>query len=289
MNLIITLTSAGINSGPFNLYSDVDGYAEPPFETDVPKQDLLDGYVSTLVPDGTIVIRVQSDNDLCTNYIDLYTSGTTTTTTSSTSTSTTTSTTTVNPCTNCTIDNIVTIGTQIWTSCNLETSTYANGDVIPEVTDPAAWEALTTGAWCYYNNDASNGCIYGKLYNWYAVVDPRGLAPAGYHIPSKVELQTLTSYLGSNAGGKMKESGTAHWNSPNLDATNTSSFTAFGGGYRADYGDFINLRRQGVWWSTTQGATPFVAWDVNLDYYSGNAIIGNGVKKGGFSVRLIQD
>jgi hypothetical protein len=80
MNLLITLTSAGLNSGPFNLYSNVDGY-QAAFESDVPKQDLLDGYVSILVPDGTTLVRVQSDNNLCTNYIDLSTAGTTTTTT----------------------------------------------------------------------------------------------------------------------------------------------------------------------------------------------------------------
>jgi len=80
MNLLITLTSAGLNSGPFNLYSDTDYYFTA-FESDVPKQDLLDGYISTLVPDGTTIVRVQSDNALCTNYVDLSTVPTTTTTT----------------------------------------------------------------------------------------------------------------------------------------------------------------------------------------------------------------
>jgi len=80
MNLLITLTSAGLNSGPFDLYSDATSYATA-FESNVPKQDLLDGYTATGVPDGTTIVRIQSDNALCTNYIDLSTVSTTTTTT----------------------------------------------------------------------------------------------------------------------------------------------------------------------------------------------------------------
>ena len=107
----------------------------------------------------------------------------------------------------------VTIGNQVWTSKNLDVSTYRNGDAIPQVQDANAWENLTTGAWCYYDNDASNGTKYGKLYNWYAVNDPRGLAPKGYHIPTDAEWTQLSDYLGgeSKAGTKMKT--TSGWNS----------------------------------------------------------------------------
>ena len=86
----------------------------------------------------------------------------------------------------------VTIGTQVWTSKNLNVSTYRNGDVIPQVQDEQAWAKLTTGAWCYYNNDSSNGTKYSKLYNWYAVHDPRGLATNGYHITTDEEWKKLT-------------------------------------------------------------------------------------------------
>jgi uncharacterized protein (TIGR02145 family) len=79
---------------------------------------------------------------------------------------------------------------------NLDVVTYRNGDIIPQVTDPSLWSSLTTGAWCYYNNDANNGGIYGKLYNWYAVNDPRGLAPEGWHVPTDEEWETLTNKLG---------------------------------------------------------------------------------------------
>src|SRR5262245_42075520 len=81
----------------------------------------------------------------------------------------------------------VKIGKQVWKIKNLNVSHYRNGDPIPQVKNNAKWAALTTGAWCWYNNDSANGAVYGKLYNWYAVNDPRGLAPEGWHIPSDGE------------------------------------------------------------------------------------------------------
>ncbi len=101
---------------------------------------------------------------------------------------------------------IVTIGNQTWTKSNLNVSRYRNGDPIPQVQDPSQWANLTTGAWCYYNNDPANGLIYGKLYNWYAVNDPRGIAPIDWHVPSDAEWTILTDFLGgiNVAGGKMK-------------------------------------------------------------------------------------
>ena len=105
----------------------------------------------------------------------------------------------------------VIIGTQTWTQTNLNVSHYRNGDIIPQVTDPTAWANLTTGPWCYYNNDPANGAIYGKLYNWYAVNDPRGLAPIDYHIPTDAEWTIIIDYFGGEniAGGKMKSTGTS--------------------------------------------------------------------------------
>ena len=89
----------------------------------------------------------------------------------------------------------VLIGTQIWTNRNLDVETYRDGTPIPQVTDPTAWEALTTGAWCYYANNTANGIIYGKLYNWFAVNDSRGLAPSGWHVPTRDEWFVLINYL----------------------------------------------------------------------------------------------
>src|SRR5262245_15639657 len=104
-------------------------------------------------------------------------------------------------------DTNIVIGTQQWMAKNLDVAFYRNGDPIPKVNDGTAWANLTTGAWCYYNNDSTQSKKYGKLYNWYAVNDPRGLAPAGWHIPSDSEWTTMEKSLGGSliAGGKLKE------------------------------------------------------------------------------------
>ena len=85
------------------------------------------------------------------------------------------------------ISQSVQIGTQTWKAKNATVETYQNGDVIPEVTNASAWNSLTTGAWCYYDNITANGTVYGKLYNWYAVHDPRKMAPVGWHVPADAE------------------------------------------------------------------------------------------------------
>ncbi len=151
----------------------------------------------------------------------------------------------------------VRIGTQIWMTRNLNVSRYRNGDPIPQVQDPSAWAALTTGAWCYYENNTVNGTTYGKLYNWYAVNDPRGLAPTGYHVPSDGEWTTLTTFLGgeSVAGGKMKA--TTLWNSPNTGATNSSGFTGLPGGIRNRFGSIFDIGFNGNWWSSSEGGAAF--------------------------------
>jgi uncharacterized protein (TIGR02145 family) len=147
----------------------------------------------------------------------------------------------------------VTIGTQTWMLRNLDVTTYRNGDPIPEITDQTQWNNLTTGAWCYYNNDSANGAIYGKLYNWYAVNDPRGLAPVGYHVPSLAEYILLRDYLGgaSIAGGALKETGTTHWQSPNTGATNSSGFTLLGSGVRTFFFTWLNQYSDS--WTSTDG------------------------------------
>ena len=101
----------------------------------------------------------------------------------------------------------VTIGNQTWMTKNLDVSTFRNGDTIPEIQDVNEWaKAGEEGrpAWCYYDNDSTNGTIFGKLYNWYAVNDPRGLVPVGYYVPTDAEWTILTDFLGSEAGTKMK-------------------------------------------------------------------------------------
>ena len=185
----------------------------------------------------------------------------------------------------------VIIGTQTWTTKNLDVATYRNGDAIPQVQDGIAWSNLTTGAWCYYyENNPATGTTYGKLYNWYAVNDSRGLAPTGYHIPTDAEWTTLTTYLGgaSVAGGKMKESGISHWQPQNIGATNSSCFTGLPGGCRASSGYFGSIVANGYWWSSSETNT-YYAWFRYLSVYDGNVNRDSYDKHYGFSVRCLRD
>jgi uncharacterized protein (TIGR02145 family) len=189
--------------------------------------------------------------------------------------------------------NVVKIGAQIWTKENLNVSKYRNGDIIPQVTDPTEWINLTTGAWCYYNNDAANGAVYGKLYNWYAVNDPRGLAPEGWHVPSDAEWTTLTTFLGGDtvAGGKMREAGTTHWNTPNTGATNTSGFTGLPGGFREpSNGDFRATNNSGNWWSSTENSM-LESQSRSLSWANSNVTrnVNGHQKRFGFSIRCIKN
>lgn len=184
----------------------------------------------------------------------------------------------------------ITIGSQKWMKVNLDVETYRNGDKIPQVTDKAAWSNLTTGAWCYYNNDPSNETKYGKLYNWYAVNDSRGLAPQGWHIPSDDEWKTLSSFLGGDviAGGKMKEAGNLNWQIPNKQATNESGFLGLPGGVRDGSAMFLSVGNDGAWWSATQDKSNF-AWTRFLTYSTGELYRFSNSMNNGFSVRCIKD
>ena len=139
----------------------------------------------------------------------------------------------------------LTIGSQVWMLKNLNVDHYRNGDSIPEVTYQDEWGKLQVGAWCYFWYEPNYCDLYGKLYNWYAVNDPRGLAPSGWHVPSDDEWSTLSTYLGkeSIAGGKLKEIGSEDtwdglWYGPNVGATNESGFSARPGGLCDDTGFF---------------------------------------------------
>ena len=185
----------------------------------------------------------------------------------------------------------VTIGTQVWSLNNLDVVTYRNGDSIPKVSDPVAWSNLTTGAYCYYNNDsATYAATYGKLYNWYAVTDPRGLAPAGWHIPTDAEWSALTTFLGgeSVAGEQLKESGLANWVTPNL-ANNNSGFTALPGGGRLSTGSINSLAgERGYWWSATESSATN-GWNRSLINATISTFRSSANKKSGFSVRCIKN
>jgi uncharacterized protein (TIGR02145 family) len=171
---------------------------------------------------------------------------------------------------------------------NLKVTRYRNGDAIAGVTGENAWANLSSGAYCSYGNDLTSAGTYGYLYNWFAVTDPRGLAPEGWHIPSNAEWQTLIDYLGGDnvASGKLKE--TVHWNSPNTGATNESGFSALPGGYRNDNGRFDSIGTNAHFWSSTEYDRGY-AWYHALGYDTSGARRYDDYKQHGFSVRCVRD
>ena len=189
--------------------------------------------------------------------------------------------------------NSVIIGNQDWQAKNLDVDRFRNGDEIPQVRSAAEWEqAGKEGlpAWCYFENDDENGKIYGKLYNWYAVNDSRGLAPEGWHIPTDEEWTILTDYLGGEevAGGKMKITGTTYWESPNEEATNESGFSALPGGYRYSDGSFYNIRNFAFFWSATEYDYNY-AWFRYLNNFNGIVNRSFNIESVGASVRCLRD
>jgi len=223
----------------------------------------------------------------------------------------------------------VKIGTQTWTTENLNVSTFRNGDPIMEAKTNEEWENAGKNkqpAWCYYENDPKNGAKYGKLYNWYAVNDPRGLAPAGWHVPSDAEWTILETFLGTDAGKKMKS--LSGWNSytsggsktcPNCaswneeyrkkvpcheckdnrvigsketisgNGTNSSGFSGLPGGYRYFYGNFDDVGDYGDWWSRTEYSAGYAYYRYlgrNSDRRNRN---GNFEEEKGLSVRCLRD
>jgi uncharacterized protein (TIGR02145 family) len=186
--------------------------------------------------------------------------------------------------------NEVTIGKQVWMSENLNVDKFRNGDPIPEAKTYEEWFAAHDNnqpAWCYNDNDPSNGTKYGKLYNWHAVNDPRGLAPNGYHIPTDAEWTILTDYLGGedNAGTSMKS--TSGWKD-NGNGTNSSGFSGLPGGNRGNDGTFGGIGYGGSWWSSSEYDTD-AAWFRNLVYANGVVERYDDGKVCGLSVRCLRD
>jgi uncharacterized protein (TIGR02145 family) len=190
----------------------------------------------------------------------------------------------------------ITIGSQTWMAENLRTTTYRNGDKIPNVTNPEIWYDLKAGAFCNYDNISSPDSIatFGRLYNWEAVVDQRNIAPIGWHVPTYEEWKQLESYLGDSvAGNKLKETGTLHWKTPNYNATNETGFTAKGSGYLMGYNviyGYHHKKIEGGWWTVSEDSSNVdFAYHVTMGY---NYSILGGCwcpKRDGFSVRCIKD
>lgn len=181
----------------------------------------------------------------------------------------------------------ITIGTQVWMKYNLDLEVYQDGTNI-ERANLAFSRAVVQPSWCYYNYDIANDITYGKLYNGYAVNDARNICPVGFRIPTRAEFNTLNSYLGTNAGGKLKETGLTHWASPNTSATNSSGFTGLPGGYMGDAGSSSNISLQGYFWtSTSAGATNYIRYLRSADAnFTESAAF---VLAGGASVRCIKN
>ncbi|MBC8052400.1 MAG: fibrobacter succinogenes major paralogous domain-containing protein [Sphingobacteriaceae bacterium] len=159
----------------------------------------------------------------------------------------------------------VKIGSQIWMAENLRVTKYRNGNPIFHVTDTAEWRKTQDGAWCSYNNNASNTKTYGLLYNGYAISDSRNVAPEGWHVPHADEITQLVAALKGDtiAAGKMKISGMEVWLKPNTGATNESGFSALPGGYRSGGGTFHTLKSNGYWWSDTKSYEMY-SWSSRL-------------------------
>ncbi len=187
--------------------------------------------------------------------------------------------------------NIITIGTQTWMASNLRVTKYNDGNAIPNVVDDAQWQGLTAGAYCNYNNTTASANSYGRLYNWYAVNSGK-LCPAGWHVPSDAEWQTLINNLGGAAvaGGKLKEAGLAHWMSPNEGASNSSAWTGLPGGFRSEDGLYFSATTNGFWWTSTPSNDPGYPLYYLLDFNSAAIASGNdGLQSAGNAVRCIKD
>lgn len=184
----------------------------------------------------------------------------------------------------------VKIGTQWWMSQNLNTTMYKNSQAVTNGNDASTWNSATEGLYCEFNGDSANAPKYGRLYNYNAAVNPAGICPAGWHLPTIEEWETMINHLGGIlvAGGKLKAKGTEQWQAPNTDATNTSGFNALGSGFRVSDGTFEGLKKYSSFWT----ATPYdslTVWNFTLAYSDGKVYKSNEEKPSGKCIRCVKD
>lgn len=234
-----------------------------------------DGIINILDIIGTVAIYAEDDNDDTSTVIDVDGN----------------------------VYQTVIIGENEWMAENLRVTHYRNGDPIPHVTDNAQWAGLSSGAYCVYENNSNYTATYGKLYNWYAVDDPRGLCPEGWRVPSDDEYFDLMQHLDAAgaindniAGGKMKDTGTTGegdglWSPPNTGATNESGFTALPGGARYSTGMFGGIHTLAQFWSATPTPSEILqrAWNWYMDSTTAILYRNNYSRVIGHSVRCIKD
>ncbi len=192
----------------------------------------------------------------------------------------------------------VQIGDQCWMKDNLATETYNDGSAIPTGLSNSAWQATTSGAFAVYDDDPANKALYGLLYNWYAVDDPRGICPDGWHVPTDDEWNSLISFIDSSACGgctgashsltggiamKASAADAASW-----DGSNTTGFSGLPSGDREVDGGYRNLSTGGYWWSST-GPTITSSW-LRVLYTGSDAVTRtNANQKNGLSARCLID
>ncbi len=185
---------------------------------------------------------------------------------------------------------VVKIGVQTWMAKNLSTTKYNDNTSIPLVTDYTVWRNITSPSpmFCWYDNDATYKDTYGALYNW-PVITTNKLCPIGWHVPRDSEWTELISYLGDGAGGKLKEIGTTHWNSPNTGATNETKFNALPNGYRGGPGGFHAMGNAFNTWQISERPSDYYTYYIGIGYDSD--IVGEYYiyKSSGLSVRCVKD
>jgi uncharacterized protein (TIGR02145 family) len=183
----------------------------------------------------------------------------------------------------------IVIGSQKWMAENLKTSTYRNGDAILTL-NASQWNSTNSGAWLYYNNDISNQCPYGKIYNWYTVIDSRNVCPNGWHVPSLQEWNTLINALGGEmvAGGKLKSTGLDHWSLFNEQATNESGFSCLPGGISSSEANTFFLGENAYFW-TTSVVNAFVVSGIRMNSTDGSVSEIQNPRTEGMSIRCIED
>jgi uncharacterized protein (TIGR02145 family) len=178
---------------------------------------------------------------------------------------------------------------QCWFAENLQAKSYADYTTIASYLSDADWEVTVEGSWQIPGGLYDNLSTYGRLYNWYAVNDPRGICPSGWHVPTDAELTILTDALAglAVAGGALKEDGTLHWNDPNVGATNSSGFTALPAGQRTVSGGYSNMNSHAYFWSSTSSGGAAIARSL----FSGNDNVMDYTTNlhYGYSVRCLQD
>jgi uncharacterized protein (TIGR02145 family) len=185
---------------------------------------------------------------------------------------------------------VLTIDKMKWMGENLRVTHYRNGDPILNEKDMKTWMDSREGSWCVYKHDSTISSSHGKLYNWFAVNDPRGLAPKGWHVSSEKEWNSLAQSLGGAemAGKKLKEKGADHWKTPNKEATNECGFTATPGGLNYSFGSFVSIGNKAYWWTSTEdGDDTAIVFSLSHD---SNELFNLFLNKGvGLSVRCVKD